>query len=358
ACALWWAVPGSEALWPILIAAAIGNLCAEALLVLINAMLPAVSKPGEMGRLGGTAWGIGYAGGLVALALMLCFAVADPGSGKTIIGLDPILGLDPNEGEGARATGPFSAVWFVIFAWPLFALMPTILRRMPPPAASPAPIIQTVITEVRALAAQRGPMFHFLLGRMIYQDGLNALLAFGGIYAAGTFGWTTTELGIFGILIILTAVFGSWLGGICDDAFGPKRTIMVSLVGLIFTGALAISVTRESILFGIQVAPGNGQLFGSTAEQVYLAIALCLGLFTGPVQSPSRTLLVRLAEPAKLTQFFGFYALTGKITAFAAPAAVALFTTISDSQRIGMSVILVFLVTGLLILRRVPDLRE
>jgi UMF1 family MFS transporter len=67
ATALWWAAPGANTLWPILVAAAIGNLCAEALLVLINAMLPAVSKPGGMGRLGGTAWGIGYAGGLVAL---------------------------------------------------------------------------------------------------------------------------------------------------------------------------------------------------------------------------------------------------------------------------------------------------
>lgn len=358
AIALWWAVPGAETLWPILVAAAIGNLCAEALLVLTNAMLPAVSRPGGMGRLGGTAWGIGYAGGLVALALMLAFAVADPESGKTIAGLDPVFGLDPAQGEGARASGPFSAFWFILFGWPLFAMMPKILSRMPTRTENTAPLLISVWRDLSALARQRGPMFRFLLGRMIYQDGLNALLAFGGIYAAGIFGWTTTELGIFGILIILTAVFGSWLGGLADDRFGPKHTVMASLVGLIITGTLAISVTQDRIFFFVPVEPGDGRLFGSAAEQTYLAIALCLGLFTGPVQSPSRTLLVRLSEPEKLTQFFGFYALTGKITAFAAPAAVALFTTISDSQRIGMSVILVFLILGLWLLRKVPDLRS
>jgi UMF1 family MFS transporter len=114
--------------------------------------------------------------------------------------------------------------------------------------------------------------------------------------------------------------------------------------------------TRSSLLS--RSTPGDGGLFASAAERTYLAIALSLGLFTGPVQSPSRTLLVRLAPPEKLTQFFGFYALTGKATAFAAPAAVAAATMISNSQRIGMSVILVFLIVGLWVLRKVPDLRS
>jgi UMF1 family MFS transporter len=358
ATALWCATPGADSLWPILVAAAIGNLCAEALLVLVNAMLPAVSKPGGMGRLGGTAWGIGYAGGLVALALMLIFAVADPGTGRTIAGMEPMFGLDPTNGEGARAAGPFSALWLIVFGWPLFAMMPVILRRMPDKNPKPAPLLTSVWTDIRVLAGQRGPMFRFLIGRMIYQDGLNALLAFGGIYAAGTFGWSTTELGLFGILIILTAVFGSWLGGVCDDRFGPKHTVMASLVGLIITGGLAVSVTQDTIFFVVPVTPGDGGLFASAAERTYLAIALSLGLFTGPVQSPSRTLLVRLAPPEKLTQFFGFYALTGKATAFAAPAAVAAATMISNSQRIGMSVILVFVIVGRWVLRKVPDLRS
>lgn len=359
ACGLWIAVPGYDAVWLVLAIVVVGNLGAECLLVLVNAMLPAISRQGAMGRLGGGAWALGYLGGLIALAIMLALFVAEPEPGTTIAGIKPLLGLDPQTGAGARAAGPFTALWFIVFAWPLFVAIPAIAANKPPrQPKDERSLVSAVIADMAALARERGPMLRFLVGRMLYQDGLNALFVFGGIYAAGTFGWTTTELGIFGILIIVTATAGSLAGGYADDRFGAKITVLVSLAGLFFTGLLIFSITSDSVFFVVPVASGEGSLFGSVAEQVYLAVALVLGLFAGPVQSASRTLLVRLSPPEKMAQNFGFYALTGKITAFAAPAAVALVTTVSGSQRIGMSVILVFFAAGFWFLKSVPDLRD
>ncbi len=359
ACGLWIAVPGFEPVWLILAIVIVANLGGECLLVLANAMLPAISRQGAMGRLGGGAWALGYLGGLIALALMLAFFVAEPDPGTTVIGIEPLFGLDPQTGAGARAAGPLSALWYVAFAWPLFLAMPMIAarsyQRLHPPRQT---LVQSVVGDMRELARERGPMLRFLLGRMLYQDGLNALFAFGGIYAAGTFGWSTTELGLFGIMIIVTATLGSWIGGHADDLIGPKTTVLISILGLTLTGGLILSVTADSVFFGIPVGAGADGLFASTAERVYMAIALVLGLFAGPVQSASRTLLVRLAPREKITQYFGFYALTGKITAFAAPAAVAALTSTFDSQRIGMAAILVFLIAGFWLLRQIPDLRD
>ena len=68
---------------------------------------------------------------------------------------------------------------------------------------------------------------------MIYTDGLVSLFAFGGIYAAGTFGWHTMQIGTFGIILAIAAAFGAYLGGKLDDALGPKRVIAGSLVLLL-----------------------------------------------------------------------------------------------------------------------------
>jgi UMF1 family MFS transporter len=206
---------------------------------------------------------------------------------------------------------------------------------------------------------QNRDMLFFLLARMIYSDGLSAIFAFGGIYGTAVFGWSALELGIFGIILTATGMIGAVIGGVLDDRAGAKTVILVSLV-LLLIGAMGIlSVDKTSILFALDVPakePGSAP-FSSLGEQTFLAFAILVGLVAAPVQAASRSLLARLAPPDQITQYFGLFAFSGKVTAFLAPFLVATVTLASGSQRLGMATITLFLIAGMVLMLPVREPR-
>ena len=169
----------------------------------------------------------------------------------------------------------------------------------------------------------------FLLARMLYIDGLNTLFAFGGLYAAGTFGMDLAEVLYFAVALNVAAGIGAFGFGWIDDWLGSKRTLIMSLVALIIVGAL-ILIVEDKVWFWI--------------------LGLGIGIFMGPTQAASRSMMARLAPVERQTEMFGLFALSGKATAFLGPWLVALLTMSSGSQRIGMSVVLVFFAAGLAII--------
>ncbi|MCJ7597888.1 MAG: MFS transporter, partial [Methyloceanibacter sp.] len=189
----------------------------------------------------------------------------------------------------------------------------------------------------------------------LYADGLGAVFAFGGIYAATVFGWGATELGLFGIVLTIAGTIGAVLGGLLDDRRGSKAVIAFTLLLFIAASIGVLSVDQGNILFVLPVEPKlpGSAPFSSVGEQVYLAFAILIGLASGPIQSSSRTLLARMCPPGNTTEFFGFFSFSGKITAFAAPLAIGAVTHLTGSQRLGIASSLVFLIGGLLLLLRV-----
>jgi MFS transporter, UMF1 family len=241
-------------------------------------------------------------------------------------------------------TGPFSALWFVVFIIPFFLFVPD---RQKPHDGARGSAVSELWDTIKSLPSHPSLLI-FLIARMIYTDGLTAIFTFGGIYGASVFGWGALELGIFGIILTLVGAFGALLGGRLDDKLGSKTVIIAALLILII-GALGIlSVDKTHILYQTEVAaklPGT-KPFSAIGEQVFLAFALIVGLVAAPAQAASRSLLARLAPADKITQYFGLFAFSGKVTAFFAPFLVAIVTQISGSQRIGMSAILAFLLIG------------
>lgn len=351
---LWLATPEAAPIIVILTAFALANTAAELKIAMTNAMMPGLAAPGRLGRLSGSGWGFGYLGGLISLGLMLAFFVADPETGRTLAGATPVFGLDPSLHEGDRASGPFTAIWYLVFVVPLFLFVPDRPKLAPLAVAVPNGV-RTLLSSLKRLP-RRGAIFRFLIARMLYQDGLNALFAFGGIYAVGAFGWTTVELGVFGILITVTATVGAFAGGSADDRFGTRAVLVFAISLLLLLGALILSIDRETVLWVVPVSPDGAGLFGSAAERVYILFTLGLGTLLGPIQAASRSMLARLAEPQEMTEMFGLYAFTGKATAFAAPLAVGIVTAATDSQRLGIAAVLVFIAAGLLLLVTVPRL--
>jgi UMF1 family MFS transporter len=176
----------------------------------------------------------------------------------------------------------------------------------------------------------------FLIARMIYADGLATVFVVGGVYAAGAFHMEFAQVIMFGILLNVTAGIGAFGFAWIDDWIGSKPTIVISLVGLIATALVAILV-RDVTWF-------------------WVAGAL-LGIFVGPAQAASRTMLARMAPAELSTEFFGLFALTGKATAFLGPLLVGVFTDAFDSQRVGLTVVLAFFFVGLLLLLPVKEER-
>ncbi len=313
---LWFVIPDPSILLVALILVGIGNFGMEFGQVFYNAMLADLVPERMVGRLSGWAWGTGYVGAIVSLALCLfAFVQADP----------PPFGLDPGAAEHVRIIGPAIALWFLVFAIPMFVLTPDVPSSgMPLLAAGRAGLVRLWSTA-RQLRRYSNILI-FLIARMLYTDGLTTLFTFGAIYAAGTFGMDLAEVTMFGIALNVSAGIGAFALAYYDDKIGPKPVIYLSLVSLIGFGLAALLVT---------------------SKEAFWIVGIGLGAFVGPAQSASRSLMARLSPADMRAEFFGLYALSGKATAFVGPAVLAWATLAFDSQRAGMATILVFFAVGL-----------
>jgi UMF1 family MFS transporter len=352
---MWFGKPGDlGVIAPLLTAYAIATIGVEFATVFNNAMMPTLVPPDRIGRLSGTGWATGYVGGILSLILVLGFLAASPDTGRTLFGFTPLFGLDPVSHEGDRIAGPLTAIWFIVFVLPMFLLTPDY-----PAKRKVSEALHAGLSDLRHTLAelpQQKSLAAFLLANMIYTDGLVSLFAFGGIYAAGTFGWNTIQIGSFGIILAIAGTLGAWLGGQLDDRLGPKRVIAGSMLMLLFAIIAILLVSKDSILF-VAVTPPmpGGALFASAAERAYLLLGCLIGAAGGPLQAASRTLLIRLAPQDRIAQYFGLFALTGKVTSFIGPLLIGLITAVTASQKAGMAVLVLFFVAGLGLLRRVRD---
>jgi UMF1 family MFS transporter len=354
-CLMWFGKPGdATVIPPLLLAYGIATVGAEFATVFNNAMMPSLVPPNQIGRLSGTGWATGYIGGILSLILVLGFLAANPDTGRTLFGFVPLFGLDPVTHQGDRITGPLTGIWFIVFVLPMFLLTPDYPAKRPVREALRAGLIE--LKQTLGELPKQKSMAAFLLANMIYTDGLVSLFAFGGIYAAGTFGWHTIQIGSFGILLAIAGTFGAWLGGKLDDSLGPKRVIAGSMLILLVSIVAILLVDKDSILF-IPVAPPEpgGALFSGAAERAYLVLGCLIGAAGGPLQAASRTLLIRLAPKDRIAQYFGLFALTGKVTSFIGPLLIGVVTAITASQKAGMAMLVVFFVAGLALLARVRE---
>ena len=319
---LWTVEPNTAFIIRALFWVALANFAFEMGMVFYNAMLPDLASVEKLGRWSGWGWGLGYMGGLVCLGItLIVFVQANI----------PPFELDKSAAEDLRITGPFVAVWMVVFAVPLFLLTPDRTTTGKPIGAAILDGLSALWWTFRQLRDYKDAAW-FLLARMFYADGLNTLFAFGGIYAAGTFNLTFDELIIFGIAMNITAGLGAFAFAWLDDKIGPKAVILISVAGMSVLGSALLVVDSQSLFW----------VFG-----------LPLGLFVGPAQSASRSMMAHMAPKSIRTEFFGLYAFSGKATAFLGPAFLAWATVAFESQRAGMATIILFFLIGMALMMKV-----
>lgn len=321
---LWFVRPVADDVFFALALLVLVNLGFELAIVFYNSMLPAFVPRHLLGRVSGWGWGVGYAGGLSCLAIALVWLVQPE---------TPPFGLEKATAEHIRAVAPLAAIWFAIFAIPIFFFTPDKPRTGLPLGR----VLREGLTEVLGtlrIVRRHPAIAWFLLAHMIYIDGINTLFLFGGIYAAETFQMNIIEVLKFGIALNVTAGIGAVAFAWLDDWIGARRVIAIALV--------ALTLTATGILF-------------TQSKDVFWVLGLLLGTFFGPVQSASRSLMARLAPDGMHSQMFGLYALTGKATAFLGPALFSVVVLLTESQRAGMATVLPFFLIGLLLLLKVRE---
>lgn len=339
--ALWYIAPGGDNLFWAVLFFGLGFIGMEFATIFTNALMPSLGDHDDLGAVSGSGFAFGYLGGVLALAIMLALFAENSATGKTLIGLDPLFGLDPEAREGTRAVGPFTAIWYLVFMIPFFLWVKE-------PHTERRPLnLSAAFSSLRDLLASlryRGSLSAYLASSLFYRDALNALYGFGGVYASGVLGWEITQIGVFGVVGAVTAMIASWIGGKADRRFGPKPVIAFCIVVLICVCIIIVGMTRES-LWGISLDPAGG-----TSDQIFFACGALIGAAGGALQAASRTLMVRHTTPDRATEAFGLYALSGKVASFISPALIALVTAVSGSQRIGISPLIVMFLIGLVLL--------
>lgn len=350
---LWWAAPGSSVV-SIGLLVIVASIAAEFSIVFNDSQMPRLVSKDNVGTISNIAWGLGYLGGMIALFIVLLLLAGSTTSGKTLIGIDPLFGLDPKAGEDARITGPFAAIWYLIFILPMFLFTPDTATGMPIGKAVRSGLVdlQSTLKKLRG----RTGIVKFMIARMIYQDGVNGLLILGGAFAVGMFGWETTEIGLYGIILNIVAILGCGVASVLDKRLGSKVVVSVTLVMLFIATLGFVSTGPGFTLFGLVPlsAMDSGGLFGTAAEKVYILYGLLVGLAFGPVQASSRSWLARSVTPEEAGRYFGIYALSGRATTFLATGLNTLLIMASGSPRLGMASMLLFFAIGLAILAGTP----
>ena len=315
--------------------------------VFCNAYLPDISHSKNIGRISGYGWSLGYVGGLLSLALAMFFLVQTD---------TPIFGFLKGEVgayQNIRATNLLVAVWFAVFSIPTFLFV----KDKKPDTKAFLKNAKHTLKGFRSTANELRnypQIIRFLLARLVYNDGLVTVFAFGGIYAAGSLDFTFDEIMVLGIVLNITAGLGAFLMGYLDDKVGGKKTLKVTLLGLMLAMALAV--------FAPEIRPFLQYVFGGSsvpdwvnAKNIFWIAAVLIGAFSGPNQASSRSLMGRFTPEEKKNEFFGFFAFSGKATAFVGPFLLGSLTVAFDSQRAGISIVFFFFLFGYFLLGRVDE---
>jgi len=312
---LWFSKPSPSYLLYTLVIVGIANLFYELSLIFYNSLLKDISTDKNLGKSSGFGFALGYIGGIVILLISI----------KLFIDTDSLpFGLIKEESQNIRAIALLVSIWFLIFSIPFLFFIIKSKKKVKKNVSSDLRDLKKILWNKKISVLGK-----FLIARMLYADGLNAIIVMGGIFAVGVFNLEIKDLLKLSVLMNITAFIGASVGGVVNDKYGSKIVIIFSLIGLIFSSI--------AILF-------------TFSASTFFFLAAINGLFIGPIQSASRVVITSMLNKNNQGKGFGLFATSGKLTSFLGPLLVSTVTFLTSSQRIGFSAAIILLLSGLIIL--------
>ncbi|MGQ9459580.1 MAG: MFS transporter, partial [Anaerolineae bacterium] len=276
---LFFATPGAVALGlGFFILAVIGYRAAQ---VFYDAFLPEIAAPEEMGRVSGTGWAVGTAGGVVCLLIILPLVMLFQGLFMV------------------RFSLVITALFFALSTVPLFLFVRE--KAQPQPLPPGETYLSVAFGRIRATfrEARRFKEFlKFLVAYLIYNDGIMMIMDFAGIIGAVLFGLDQQRLILFMILVQVTNVAGAYGFGLLVDRMGGKQSLFLAL----------------TLLVALVVA-----LFFTYSVAGFFLIGALAGIAMAGAQSVSRTMVAFLCPPEKSAEFYGFFTMSGRTSCFIGP---------------------------------------
>ena len=353
--ALWWAKPDGSGLslaMTMAIAMTV-NVLFTYTDVLHNSLLVRAAGLRAAHKASGLALALGnlfsvFALGFTAWAFALPGAVPWPWVPSA-----PLFGLDPATHEPERVVALLSAGLLALGALPLFLFTPDAEKTGATWARAFADGARDLAAMLRTVGRYKDAAV-FLVSRMFFVDGMNAVLIYIGVYAAGVMGWGALELLAFGIVLSTVAVVGGFTGRWLDAWLGPKAALRVEIlmttVGIV--AMLGMAADRVLFFWPHDVAAHgpiwDGPVFRTLPDLVFLAIGCLNARFVPAQYASSRTMLTRLTPPDQTGAFFGVYALSGVATSWLGPMLVNIGTSVTKTQQGGVAMIVILLLLGLI----------
>ncbi|WP_157561117.1 MFS transporter [Mycobacterium sp. E802] len=307
-------------LLPGLILLACTAACNELATVPYNAMLRQLSTPETSGRISGLGLALGYAGSVVLLLVAYVGFIA--GDGET----RGLLGIPAADGQNVRAVMLLTAVWFMLFALPVFIVVPKVTATGPTERVGLFGAYRRLWAEIRGEWRRDHNVVYYLLASAVFRDGLAGVFAFGAVLGVNVYGISEADVLLFGMSACVIAAVGAVVGGQLDDRLGSKPVIVGSLVSLIVVGL---------------------SLLALSGPVAFWVCGLLLCLFIGPTLSSARTLMLRLTADGKEGVAFGLYTTVGRAASFLAPWLFFTFIDLFGTDRAGMGGLCLVMVLGL-----------
>ena len=319
---LWFSKPHQSYLLYTLIIVGVANLFYELSLIFYNSLLKDITTDKNLGKSSGFGFALGYIGGIAILIISI----------KLFIDTNNLpFGLTKEDSQNVRAIALLVSIWFLLFSMPfLFFIIKDNKKKIKTISSSNLRDLKNLIWKGKVSTLGK-----FLIARMLYADGLNAIIVMGGIFAVGVFNLEIKELLKLSVLMNITAFIGAFLGGIANDKYGSKIVIIFSLIGLI--------ISSFAILFTFSVV-------------TFFFLAAINGLFIGPIQSASRVVITSMLSKNNQGKGFGLFATSGKLTSFLGPLLVSTVTFLTASQRLGFSAAILLLLAGLVVLLNIKKI--
>lgn len=354
ACALWFVEPGWSAAVPVGITLmAVGYVLYSIAELFHNSMLPDSAEPKSLPLVSGLGLALGNFAGVAMLVLSLLLLIQPE---------QPAFGLDKANFEHLRIIGPVCGIWLAVFVIPFFLWMPDRKDHSNTWVGAikqffgkkdPDGDYEPFFVNLRRLFKENPNVMRFLIGRMLYADGIAAVLTLGAVYVKGVLDWSDAQVQIYGITASFFAILGAFVGGFLDRILGPKRAIIFELTAIIILLILQLSITPEALLFGLIPADQvvwEGGPYQTLASVIYFAMVVPVGIMLVACITSSRYMVTHIAPREKIGEFYGFYAMAGSVTVWLGPGLVFIMTQISQDQRIGMSGLGILFAVGLFII--------